>query len=463
MRHKIATVARAILVGISVSERVHADCQGGPVFPENILLLDRNNLAWSTPADIAFVKGNIANLPTYRAWVRGVQTQATSLDASNDQPAPGEGVFYLVKLSGPPCGSWQTAPGAEPSRDVLIQSPCGEVAPSNQELQAAVDAGLAVAPNPWGLPGDAKLYYEAVQDSLGCAFEVFEDGATSIAQSSPPQWNPSQFWCGLDDERVWAVELPAGPCLNSACFTHDTCYFEHCVGGLCAFSPQTISTNCDGPLILDACAESGCLQSDGWGWYFSNKLICMTAEALTLSQTANPLCQDPPCSNAGEVCDAATATCGSAGCADASREGFVDLASYPNVAACAGFWSGRIDGPSAGALCAPDWHVCDPAGNANDAQLLGQITHAAATEFSGCFPYNAAHDYGQCLPCTGAYGYDDMGGTGAGCAYQNPGYNTSCLADQRIDADCCSAYATDHACAQNTPSPYTGVVCCRDL
>ena len=49
----------------------------------------------------------------------GSLTGATSLDVTGDGASPGEGFYYLVKLAGD-CGSWQTAPDAEPARDAAL-------------------------------------------------------------------------------------------------------------------------------------------------------------------------------------------------------------------------------------------------------------------------------------------------------------------------------------------------------
>jgi hypothetical protein len=154
----------------------------------------------------------------------------------------------------------------------------------------------------------------------------------------------------------------------------------------------------------------------------------------------------------------------SEGCSDGTREGLVDTSAYPDVAACAGSWSGRIDGTSAAALCAQDWHVCSPA-DPNfevDSVTLATVSYAAAVAVPGCFPFNASQDGDTCFPCTGLQPADDMGAVGANCTGGHYSPNgTSCLGSGRVDADCCGAYTTDHACSQNIANPYTGVACCR--
>jgi len=82
----------------------------------------------------------------------------------------------------------------------------------------------------------------------------------------------------------------------------------------------------------------------------------------------------------------------------------------------------------------------------------------------GCFAFNAAQDNGACIPCNGATDADDdMAAVGANCTggYYNAA-STSCIGSGRIDADCCHAYLTNHACSQNLDNPHTGVVCCSD-
>lgn len=578
--------------GVAASDNTHADCEGGAIFPEQVLALDRDSIGWSTPRDIAYIKGHLASLPTYTGWIRGALNQASTLDISHDAPLPGQAFFYLVKPAGPPCGSWQSADGLEPGRDVGIQPPCNELNPSAVALQAAIDAALAAAPNPWADPAAARLFQEVSQDALGCTFDIPAEAALAAVPADlvslsgePPQYNQYEYYCGLDSALA-ALEMPAGPCLNLTCFFHDSCYDEHCVGGVCPFSSQTDAVGCDDPLVEIACdpfrpPPEGCLQSDGWWWSLADQYVCMVANTFTAiladveSCSGDPcddglpcsldscapwegcqhavqcddansctldvciatgceyalmlpgsLCGDrtqtpcdepdrcdgsgnclpnhaPPgtpcdegtdactvpgfCGNHGtcsllprncndenpctdDSCNPATGcvsttngTCTTIGCADGTREGLINTSTFPSIAACAGPWSGRIDESGAGALCAAGWHVCSPAASAADRQILGTVSYAAAIAVPGCFPFNAAHDNGTCVPCTGTQPSDDMGAVGANCTGGHYNSNsTSCLGSGRVDADCCFAYTTDHACKQNTSNPHTGVVCCRD-
>lgn len=149
------------------------------------------------------------------------------------------------------------------------------------------------------------------------------------------------------------------------------------------------------------------------------------------------------------------------GCADGSREGFVDADQFPDIAACAGVFSGHIGDTSANSLCATGWHVCSPPDVPHDAAIVSSVTFEQAKSFSGCFAFNAAHDFGKCIPCTGGWGEDDMGGAGSDCKGTYNGGSSSCWGSGRIDAVCCSDYQSGTACQHK---PYlTGVVCCREL
>ena len=155
----------------------------------------------------------------------------------------------------------------------------------------------------------------------------------------------------------------------------------------------------------------------------------------------------------GSTCVGSPGTCIDAGCADGTREGFADLQTFPEIAACAGSWSGHV---SAGAsLCAPGWQVCT-----DSSPQVQEVSYSDALSFPGCFAYNAAQDNDSCRPCTGAFAFDDMAGVGSGCP--NDFFpNASCLSGQgRIDVVCCSDYQTPTAC-QFKPGLTTGVVCCK--
>jgi hypothetical protein len=90
---------------------------GTVVFGEEIHAATRDTLTWVSPADVTFVRGELATVGNYEVNDSGVLFGATSLtDAA--LPSEGMGFYYLLRLAGT-CGvgSWQSVLGAEPGRD----------------------------------------------------------------------------------------------------------------------------------------------------------------------------------------------------------------------------------------------------------------------------------------------------------------------------------------------------------
>ena len=139
------------------------------------------------------------------------------------------------------------------------------------------------------------------------------------------------------------------------------------------------------------------------------------------------------------------------GCADGTREGFTDVNAYPDIATCAGSWSGLVSSTDAAAICESGWHVCDR----NDSALRS-ISFGVATSFSGCYAINASHDHGNCNACTTSSSGNDMGGVGSGCGFQSSG-QSSCLANGRIDVVSHQINSCYYQAGRTD-----GVVCCRD-
>ncbi len=72
--------------------------------------------AWSTAADVRFVRGPLEMVDVYATNASGTLVEATSL-ADATTPAPGSGLYYLFA---PDCQgrSYQNTVGAEPDRDL---------------------------------------------------------------------------------------------------------------------------------------------------------------------------------------------------------------------------------------------------------------------------------------------------------------------------------------------------------
>ena len=142
------------------------------------------------------------------------------------------------------------------------------------------------------------------------------------------------------------------------------------------------------------------------------------------------------------------------GCANGTREALTDPQEFPDIAACAGKWSGPVS--NAHGLCAHGWNVCS---SNFDIAKLRRITFDDAVAVSGCFAFNAAQDNFSCIPCTGEPLAREMGGIGAGCQAHERSSDDSCITGGRIDVLLPSEVSTANAC-QFREDVTTGVLCC---
>ena len=116
-----AIVATATLAQGSTSEFsacINVGCPALSVFGETVVAPDKMSLAWPTPQDAMFVRGDLDNVSTYSVEASGVLHGATMLDISADATNPSDQLYYLLKSAD--CGSWQTSPDGEPGRDTAL-------------------------------------------------------------------------------------------------------------------------------------------------------------------------------------------------------------------------------------------------------------------------------------------------------------------------------------------------------
>jgi hypothetical protein len=95
-----------------------ATCSSLAGFAEMMLAPSKDALGWATAQDVRSCRGDLAAVNSYATTYDGWSLGETTLDISNDIPAAGSGLYYLVKPLG--CGSWQTTAGAQPDRDVEL-------------------------------------------------------------------------------------------------------------------------------------------------------------------------------------------------------------------------------------------------------------------------------------------------------------------------------------------------------
>lgn len=95
-----------------------ATCSSKVVFDGTLRALDRTTMGWTPVRNVSWVKGPLSGVKTYVTTSSGMLFSATTLSAVGDNPAPNQGIYYLVRLS--VCGSWQHVLGGNPNRDVVL-------------------------------------------------------------------------------------------------------------------------------------------------------------------------------------------------------------------------------------------------------------------------------------------------------------------------------------------------------
>jgi hypothetical protein len=170
------------------------------------------------------------------------------------------------------------------------------------------------------------------------------------------------------------------------------------------------------------------------------------------------------------------------GCADGTREAFVDLATFPTIAGCSTQWTGSLDlrtsrtgtgcgndlgicsAPEDG--CAPGWQLCGRLGDPTD--LTARLTAAQCTNAVGAFIAGLQHCSppmpGGCMylppyPCLAS----DVACTEPVCCGTLCGRNNSCK-DGIFPAATAIAgnflNGPGNSCGDLTSSSITGVMCC---
>lgn len=169
------------------------------------------------------------------------------------------------------------------------------------------------------------------------------------------------------------------------------------------------------------------------------------------------------------------------GCADGTREGFVDHVTYPTIAGCAATWNGALSlraartaaacggGVACAApadACASSWHVCATSGLPSD--VTTRIDSAECLSAGGAsgtsFVAATSHctSFGPCVYTT-PYGCAASGGCSEPvCCGPSCATTAGCKAAAYADPDTLIAGSTSNGCGALLASAATGVLCCRD-
>ncbi len=194
------------------------------------------------------------------------------------------------------------------------------------------------------------------------------------------------------------------------------------------------------------------------------------------------------CNEVDDDCDGEVDEDCAPGCADETREGYVDTVAYPSIAACAGGWSvpgifadgspscarragndganPEGDGCDIDDLCADGWHVCD---SPEEVEALGEDCGAAVV---GAAPtFFAASVSGQGSDRCSTSGSNNV--FGCGNSGSVPPESTTCSPLNQLMGYPCSISGTGWTCSSGGPNTEAdtvvkdgpdggGALCCRD-
>ena len=92
--------------------------QGPAPLGQTLLALDKDHFGWDHPADVVYIRGNLANASAYSFHFSETLVSASEF-TDDSSVSPGTAYFYMVR---PDCdvGSWQTGLGAQPQRDEVL-------------------------------------------------------------------------------------------------------------------------------------------------------------------------------------------------------------------------------------------------------------------------------------------------------------------------------------------------------
>gem|GEM_PF-3923386 len=313
--------------------------------------------------------------------------------------------------------------------------------------------------------------------------------------------------CGGDGKSLETCGRNQDGCIvwlaPEACPNNNACENNRCKDENCKPTNETCNgkdDNCDGK-IDETFADLGRTCEVGKGvCKQAGKKVCTAdgqgTECNAKAGTGSPeQCngQDDDCD--GQIDNGATCpdgkpcnngVCGTPepGCADGTRELFTNMAKYPTIAGCAGFYRGESlrlarQGQNCGAtssqeckaaedLCASGWHICMKNGDPND--MKNRVTGPdCASDGAGLFVAASSH----CVTSQPACSY---GASGLPCTQGGPCSEPICCGKDCQFGLCKDAvWANETRCARpqtfigcgnansfhGTPL-ITGVLCCKD-
>lgn len=248
--------------------------------------------------------------------------------------------------------------------------------------------------------------------------------------------------------RAWCLVLLLGcyhpaPQLGAPCDSTTACPSgQECAGGHCALPGTTSDSSEDSPPpIVDVPTVDAAIDAR----MIDARMIDAPPDAANLS-----------------------------GCADGTREAFVDPVTFPNIAGCGAVWQGAMDlrAPASGIpcgnasdcntpadACAAGWHICGTGGD--PAELSSKMSNATCLSPPGRYVMAMQHctTFGPCV-------YD----VPFGCAPSNACSEPVCCGSGCITTQGCTGAvypmtgiggSIGNGCGALLASETTGVLCCH--
>jgi len=166
------------------------------------------------------------------------------------------------------------------------------------------------------------------------------------------------------------------------------------------------------------------------------------------------------------------------GCSDGQREGFIDLAAFPTIAACGATWGGMPDlrTPPTGAACGDDlgtcsvpadacatgWHMCGTSGDVRELLVVSATDCLAqpgvfAAASSTCLNASGGCNYPQPgqFPCTGGKAIPCSQPICCGNGCEGIGCPDGVWPGQTTET------TINYGCGDTPVTGLTGVLCCQ--
>jgi len=145
--------------------------------------------------------------------------------------------------------------------------PCTSSKATLNQIDTATILSIGPLSNPWGDPTQFQSFLQSVDAILGCQVDSPSTQSLSLVNRDEELLAPDLGtqgvnycksaiqgvnYCGPGNSITNPIleSVAVIPCLNQACFSHDTCYSDKCVAGECIWTPQ--SQSCDTSLT-NAC------------------------------------------------------------------------------------------------------------------------------------------------------------------------------------------------------------------